>query len=231
MTAVDRLSHSLLLTLLLTALHESDVLRDGRGAVRCPAGLPSVEGREALSYRGSATTRRARRVGRSGSVGMRHGRCARERERPRSAHIGAMPQAGIRAHSGTVQRLVGPQSIWARFDSTAKVRTKAQVGRRGTQAAAFLCALSATVRACTPPDIERDGTATTPSLSAGSRPSSSRRSGAATDRTICARPRLASRPLPGIRSRQARVGVVRPECADRPRAPGGLASGVAKTIN
>jgi hypothetical protein len=54
LTAVDRLSHSLLLTLLLTALHESDVLRDGRGAVRCPAGLPSVEGRKALSHRESA---------------------------------------------------------------------------------------------------------------------------------------------------------------------------------
>ena len=49
MTAVDRLSHSLLLTLLLTALHESDVLRDGLGAVLCrAAGLPSVEEREAL---------------------------------------------------------------------------------------------------------------------------------------------------------------------------------------
>jgi hypothetical protein len=39
----------LVLTLLLTALHESDVLRDGRGAVLCSAAdLPCVEEREAL---------------------------------------------------------------------------------------------------------------------------------------------------------------------------------------
>jgi hypothetical protein len=34
-----------------------------------------------------------------------------------------MPQAGIRAHSGTVQRLVGPVDL-ASFDSTVKVRTE-----------------------------------------------------------------------------------------------------------
>ena len=50
-------------------------------------------------------------------------------------HIGAMPQAGIRAHSGTVQRLVGPVDL-ARFDSTVKVptegsgRTSRHPGRR-----------------------------------------------------------------------------------------------------
>src|SRR4051794_15276694 len=37
-------------------------------------------------------------------------------------HIGAMPQAGIRAHSGTVQP-VGPVDL-ARFDSIVKVRTE-----------------------------------------------------------------------------------------------------------
>ena len=46
-----------------------------------------------------------------------------------------MPQAGIRAHSGTVQRLVGPVDL-ARFDSTVKVptegsgRTSRHPGRR-----------------------------------------------------------------------------------------------------
>ena len=50
-------------------------------------------------------------------------------------HIGAMPQAGICAHSGTVQRLVGPGDL-ARFDSTVKVptegsgRTSRHPGRR-----------------------------------------------------------------------------------------------------
>jgi hypothetical protein len=34
-----------------------------------------------------------------------------------------MPQAGIRAHSGTVQRLVGPVDL-ARFDSIVKVRSE-----------------------------------------------------------------------------------------------------------
>ena len=50
-------------------------------------------------------------------------------------HIGAMPQVGIRADSGTVQRLVGPVDL-ARFDSTVKVptegsgRTSRHPGRR-----------------------------------------------------------------------------------------------------
>ena len=61
-------------------------------------------------------------------------RCLRSRA-PAHRHIGAMPQAGIRAHSGTVQRLVGPVDL-ARFDSTVKVptegsgRTSRHPGRR-----------------------------------------------------------------------------------------------------
>ena len=38
-------------------------------------------------------------------------------------HIGAMPRARIRAHSGTVQRLVGTVDL-ARFDSTVRVPTE-----------------------------------------------------------------------------------------------------------
>ena len=54
-------------------------------------------------------------------------------------HIGAMPQAGVRAHSGTVQRLVGPVDL-ARFDSTVKVPTEGSGRTSRTQAAAS-CAL------------------------------------------------------------------------------------------
>ena len=60
-------------------------------------------------------------------------------------HIGAMPHAGIRAHSGTVQRLVVPVDL-ARFDSTVKVPMEGSGRTRGTQAAAFLCARYAAVR-------------------------------------------------------------------------------------
>ena len=77
-----------------------------------------------------------------------------------------MPQAGIRAHSGTVQRLVGPVDL-ARFDSTVKLRRNAQVGRRGPQAAAFLCARYATVRACTPPEVLASGSAGRPVIIPG----------------------------------------------------------------
>ena len=67
-----------------------------------------------------------------------------------------MPQAGIRAHSGAVQRLVGPVDL-ARFDSTVKVPTEGSGRTSRHPAAAFLCARYATVPACTPPDIERVG--------------------------------------------------------------------------
>ena len=62
-------------------------------------------------------------------------------------HIGAMLQAGIRAHSGTVRRLVSPVDL-ARFDSKVKLpdgRLRQDVA--APRPAAFLCARYATVRA------------------------------------------------------------------------------------
>ena len=53
---------------------------------------------------------------------------------------------------GTVRRLFGPVDL-ARFDSTVKVPTEGSGRTSRHQAAVFLCARDATVRACTPPEV------------------------------------------------------------------------------
>ena len=90
-------------------------------------------------------------------------------------HFGAMPQAGIRAHSGTVQRLVRPVDL-ARFDATVKVPTEGSGRTSRPQAAAILCARYATIRACTSHEMLRWRSAGAPALSASLRAPWSRRS-------------------------------------------------------
>ena len=78
-------------------------------------------------------------------------------------HIGVMPQpvfARIWGHSSASSA----PSICA-FRLHRKVPTKPQAGRRGTQAAAFLCARYAPVRACTPPVTARLRSRREPELS------------------------------------------------------------------